>query len=66
MKDEDQYHITDDDIEKVINYLKIINPERADAKTARRILDRMNTRQKIIENIDPDAVEAELKDLEEY
>lgn len=66
MQDDEQYHITDEDIEKVLNLLKLINPEKATPEYARRILERLYLRYHALEHIDPDAIEEIMKDLEEY
>ena len=67
MQDDDQYHVTDEDIEKVLNLLKIMRPSKpASPEYARRILEQMYIRYHALEHIDPDAVEEIMKDLEEY
>jgi hypothetical protein len=65
MQDDEQYHITDEDIEKVLNLLKLTNPSKATPEYARRILERLYLRYHVLEHIDPDAIEDIMKDLEE-
>lgn len=66
MEDDEQYHITDEDIEKVIDLLKLTNPKKATPEYARRILERLYQRYHVLEHIDPDAIEEIMKDLEEH
>ena len=66
MKEDNQYHITDEDIEKVLDWLKLTNPRKATPEYARRILERLYVRYHVLEHIDPDAIEDIMKDLEEY
>lgn len=66
MEDDDQYHITDEDIQKVIDLLYLTNPKKANPETARHILERMYIRYHALEHIDPEAVEEIMKDLEEH
>jgi hypothetical protein len=66
MEDDDQYHITDEDIQKVVDLLRITNPKQAKPEIAKQILERMYIRYHTLEHIDPNAVEEILKDLEEH
>jgi geranylgeranyl pyrophosphate synthase len=66
MQDDEQYRITDEDIEKVINLLKLTNASKATPEYARRILEQLYQRYHVLKHIDPDAIEEIMKDLEEY
>lgn len=66
MTDNDKYEMTEEDIDKVLYYLKLINPKRATPETAIAILERMATRVGVLEHFDKEAVEKILENLEEY
>jgi Holliday junction resolvasome RuvABC ATP-dependent DNA helicase subunit len=63
---DDEYRITNDDIERMLDLLKLTRPKQATPKIARQILERLYVRQHVLEHIDPDAVEEILQDLEDY
>jgi hypothetical protein len=63
---DDEYHITNDDTERMLELLRLTRPKKATPKIARQILERLYLRQHMLEHIDPDAVEEILQDLEEY
>lgn len=62
----DEYQISEEDIESVIKYLKIIAPDRATPEVAIEILERMYARTHMLEHYDAKAVEEILKDLEDH
>lgn len=63
--DDDQYHITPEDIARMVEYLQLTSPEKATPAIAERLLQRLYVRQHMLEHFDPAAVEEELRDLEE-
>jgi len=63
---DDEYKITEDDIQAVLNLLKIIDPKKATPEVANAVLERMYLRTHMLEHFDQDAIEEILKDLEDH
>lgn len=51
------YEISDEDIQSVIDLLKLMRPEKANATVAREVLERMYSQLHVLDHIDPEAVE---------
>lgn len=51
------YEISDEDIQSVIDLLKLTRPEKANAVVAREVLERMYSQLHVLDHIDPEAVE---------
>ncbi len=60
-----QYEMTEEDIDAVLRYLQLTRPDQATPEMAISILERMQVRVHMLEHIDPDAIEAVLKELEQ-
>jgi hypothetical protein len=63
---DDDYKITDDDIEKVLYYLRLTKPDVATPEMAIKILKAMHAGAKESESFGDEAIEKILKDLEEH
>lgn len=61
---DDDYEITDEDLQAVLKYLEIENPTMATEDVAIEILQQLYQRVHTLEHIDPNAIEEILKDLE--
>jgi hypothetical protein len=60
------YEMNEEDIDSMLHYLKLTKPEQATPEIAIAILQRLQIKLDGIEKIDPDAIEAILKDLEDH
>ena len=63
---EPEYKITDEDIEKVLYYLRLTKPDAATPDMAIKILKAMHAGAKESESFGDDAIEKIMKDLEEH
>lgn len=59
------YEMTEEDIDAVLNYLRLTDPNKATPEMAIMVLERMYSRLHTLEHISPEAIEEVLKDLEE-
>ena len=59
-----EYEMTEEDIDAVLNYLRLTDPEKATPEMAIMILERMHVRLHTLEHVSPEAIEEVLKELE--
>ena len=62
---EPEYEITKDDVEAMLRYLRVTAPEYATPEKAIYLLEHYDTRYKKLEELQPELIEAILKDFEE-
>ncbi len=60
----EEYHITEKDIEGMLQYLKIFHPERANREDAKEILEYMKASYHRLAMTDPEALNKLLEEFE--
>jgi hypothetical protein len=65
-KDDDTYQVTEGDAAWMQEYMRLNHHKEITREQAVKILQRVAARQKVLEHFDPQLIEEELQDLEDY